>query len=94
MLRRSLVRAGVLATVASLAVAGLASADAILTDGDGDMVGQQQNVHIGTVVPGAVVTVPVDFELRCSTANHVAAGSGRRGGGVMRTVFRRDMTRV
>ncbi len=74
MLRRSLVRAGVLATVASLAVAGLASADAILTDGDGDTVGQQQNVHIGTVVPGAVVTVPVDFELRCSTANHVDVG--------------------
>jgi hypothetical protein len=74
MMRRSLVRAGALATVALLAFTGLASADAALTDGNGDLVGPQNNVHIGTVAPGAVVTVPVAFELRCTTANHVDVG--------------------
>lgn len=73
MLRRSLVRAVALATAALLMFSGLASADAVLTDGD-DMDGLQNNIHIGTVAPGAVVTVPVDFELRCTTTNHVDVG--------------------
>ena len=74
MLRRSLVRAGALATVAALAFTGLASADAALTDGQPDVVGLQNNVDLGTVAPGAVVTVPVAFELRCTTSNHVDVG--------------------
>ena len=62
-----------LAVTALMAFTGLASADAVITDGDA-AAGQQPNVHIGTVAPGAEVTVPVAFDLRCSTSNHVDLG--------------------
>ena len=73
MKRRSLGRAAALAATALMAFTGLASADAVITDGD-VAAGQQNNVHIGTVAPGAEVTVPVAFELRCTTTNHVDVG--------------------
>lgn len=72
--RRSLGRATTLALAGVLAAAGIASADSVLTDGDAVASGNQGTVHIGVVAPGAVVTVDVAFELRCSTLNHVDPG--------------------
>jgi hypothetical protein len=71
MLRRSLGRSAALALIGLMAVTGLASADAIITDGDVLEAGPQPNTFLGTYLPGEVFTVPVDFQLRCSTSNHL-----------------------
>jgi hypothetical protein len=67
-------RAIILALTGVLAFAGIASADVVLADGDAIEPGTQTFVDLGEFAPSAVVTVPVTFDIVCSTVRHVDPG--------------------
>ena len=72
--RRSLHRAAALSLVALLALAGTASADSVLADGDLATPAVQGSKFLGDVPPGGEVSADVGFRLTCSGLNHVDAG--------------------
>lgn len=74
MRRRSIHRSVVLAAVLSLMVAGIATADTVTGDADLVAPNAQSTRDLGTVAPGATLTVPVGFELRCRGLQHVDGG--------------------
>jgi hypothetical protein len=63
-----------LAVVAVLAVAGTVAADNLRADGDTVTAGAQTFVDLGELRPGATVTVPVAFELVCTSTTHPDPG--------------------
>jgi HYR domain-containing protein len=67
-------RSAVLAIVTTLVVAGVASADAVRADGDVIAPGAQTTIDLGDVAPGAIVTIPVGFELTCAGTSHPDRG--------------------
>ena len=67
-------RATTLAIVGVLAFAGVASADAMRSDGDALSPGNQTLVDLGEVAPSAVISVPVEFELACAGLSHPDPG--------------------
>ena len=64
----------ILALTGVLAFAGVASADIVLGDGDAVEPGTQTFVDLGEFAPSAIVTVPVTFDIVCSTVRHVDPG--------------------
>ncbi len=75
---RRLGRATLVATaliVLTFVGATLAQADTVAADTDTVMVGAQATLDLGTVAPGAVLVVPVGFELECKGLDHVDAGA-------------------
>ena len=74
MRRRSFNRSVVLATVLSLMVVGIATADTVTGDADLVAPNAQSTRDLGTIAPGATLTVPVGFELRCLRFQHVDGG--------------------
>jgi hypothetical protein len=72
--RRSLGRASALATVAVLAVAGLASADSVLGDANITVDGTQGARYLGQYPASTEITVPVEFVMTCVTTNHPDLG--------------------
>lgn len=68
-------RSGALALALLLATAGLAFADTIPADGNGDAIGNQTLVPLGERSVGEVVPVDVTFTLVCSGTLHATAGS-------------------
>lgn len=61
------------ALIATLALAGVASADTVLGDGDA-AAGRQTLVELGEVAPSALVTVSVSFDLICAGTSHPDQG--------------------
>jgi hypothetical protein len=74
MVQRPLRRALVLAVVSVMAFAGAAAADNLRADGDAVTPGAQTFVDLGEVAPSAVISVPVAFELVCTSSTHPDAG--------------------
>ena len=72
--RRSLGRASALATVALLAVSGLASADSVLGDANIVVDGTQGARYLGQFPASTEITVPVEFVMTCATSNHPDLG--------------------
>ena len=72
--RRSLGRASALATVAVLAVAGLASADSLLGDANIVVDGAQGARYLGAFPASTEISVPVEFVMTCATSNHPDLG--------------------
>ena len=69
--RRSLVLGATLALV----VASAAVADTISADGDLVASGSQSSVSLGTVAPGATLSLDLGFTLACLNGTHVPAGT-------------------
>jgi HYR domain/Domain of unknown function (DUF3416) len=68
-------RSAVLAVIGALSITGIASADAIKADGDVIDPGPPlTTVPWGDVSPGAVITIPIGFELTCAGTSHPDAG--------------------
>ncbi len=74
MVVRPVRRALTLAVVGVLAIAGTAAADNLRADGDLVSAGAQTFVDLGEVLPGAILTVPVAFELTCTSTTHPDPG--------------------
>src|SRR6188474_944361 len=74
MVVRPVRRALTLAVVGALAIAGTAAADNLRADGDTVTAGAQTFVDLGELRPGATVTVPVAFELVCTSTTHPDPG--------------------
>lgn len=71
---RVLHRAAGLAIASSLIVSAVASADSLVADGDVLSAGAQSTVDVGTVAPGGVVEVPIEFVLGCTGTSHLDLG--------------------
>ncbi len=68
-------RSALLAVIGALSIAGIASADAIKADGDVIDPGPPlTTVPWGDVSPGAIITIPIGFELTCAGTSHPDAG--------------------
>lgn len=72
--RRPLRRAAALSIAALLTLAGTASADSLLADGDVLSTTVQGSVYRGVVPAGAEVAVPVRFVLNCASLRHADVG--------------------
>jgi hypothetical protein len=72
--RRPLRRAAALSIAALLALAGPASADSLLADGEVQSATVQGSVYRGAVPAGSEVVVPVRFVLNCTTLRHADVG--------------------
>jgi hypothetical protein len=72
--RRNLVRAFGIAALAVLVVAPTVLADTVPADADIVAPGDQPQVHLGTVPPGAVVITSVGFRLLCNGLWHADPG--------------------
>ena len=74
MRHRILERAAAAGVALSLVVAAAAFADTVRGDADTVTAGIQGSRDLGTVAPGAVIDVPVAFELRCANLQHLDPG--------------------
>jgi hypothetical protein len=74
MRHRIVERAAAAGVALSLVVAAAAFADTVRGDSDTVTAGIQGIRDLGTVAPGAVIDVPVAFELRCANLQHLDAG--------------------
>lgn len=71
---RVMYRAAVLAACTALAIAGTVSADSLAADGDAVTAGAQGTIDVGTVAPGAELSLPVAFLLTCTGTSHLDPG--------------------
>ena len=74
MRHRFLARSAVAAVALSLLVATVAFADTIGRDADPAAPGVQSELDLGSVAPGAVIDVPIDFWVSCTNMQHLDAG--------------------
>lgn len=74
MRHRTLERAAAAGVALSLVVAAAAFADTVRGDADTLDGGVQAERDLGSVAPGAVLVVPVGFELRCQGVGHLDPG--------------------